>query len=115
MVFAFGFSRLSRSKLAKSLSETMLVVDTFTDVSFNFIKKYLVLKMAREIAPKMLQHYKEQKHNKQQKHIEMLQKKKDKLAKSLSETMLVVDTFTDVSFNFSTLGAMSILNFPPGK
>jgi hypothetical protein len=37
-VFAFGFSRLSRSKLAKSLSETILVVDTFTDVSFNFSK-----------------------------------------------------------------------------
>ena len=37
--------------------------------------------MAREIAPKMLQNYKEQKHNKQQKHIEMLQKKKDEATK----------------------------------
>ena len=37
--------------------------------------------MAREIAPKMLQNYKEQKHNKQQKHIEMLQKKKDEIIK----------------------------------
>ena len=40
-------------------------------------KKNLVLKMAMENAPKMLQNYKEQKHIIQQKHIEMLQKKKD--------------------------------------
>ncbi|CAC5387839.1 unnamed protein product [Mytilus coruscus] len=40
-------------------------------------KKTAVFKMARENAPKMLQHYKEQKHILQQKHIEILQKKKD--------------------------------------
>jgi hypothetical protein len=40
-------------------------------------KKSTVLKMARENAPKMLQNYKEQKHIIQQKHIEILQKKKD--------------------------------------
>jgi hypothetical protein len=40
-------------------------------------KKNLVLKMARENAPKMLQNYKEQKRIIQQKHIEILQKKKD--------------------------------------
>jgi hypothetical protein len=40
-------------------------------------KKSTVLKMARENAPKMLQNYKEQKQIIQQKHIEILQKKKD--------------------------------------
>jgi uncharacterized protein YciI len=55
-------------------------------------KKSTVLKMARENAPKMLQNYKEQKHIIQQKHIEILQKKKDE-AKFLSSGFFFKTTF----------------------
>ena len=69
-----------------------------------------MLKMAREIAPKMLQNYKEQKHIKQQKHIEMLQKKKDEATKKKWDHKNKTRYWGQWLLKFSTEGNKLTLN-----